>query len=405
MAREIINVGAVANDGTGDPIRDAYVKINNMTGELYTALGDGSLLSAVISKDGNPADNQLAVWSGDGPLAGTSNLTWDESLLTLTSATPEFRILNTNAVGGGYTNFVVGAAGDLVLSVDPNDVEAGSFFSLFVDGINRFNIDEGNVTTGVGQWRLGNGLSDPAASVRIGNQTLANLGITEPRLIVSFDWPALTYDVNAATELVVAREAGSNISIISSNTGSSNLNFGDEDQEDSGLLSYDHLNDEMQIHAAGSEVVRVGATGISFDNGTTYATYESGLFTPIFADASSAGNEATTTTSTGTYEKFGQMVHVTIFLENIDTTGLTAGNEAWITGLPFTSSAENARYVGNIMSTNVTFTNSLNARLGSPSTAFRLTESTSGGGVVNRLVSDVTSGTADLYIDFVYRAA
>ena len=35
MTREIINVGSAPNDGTGDPIRTAYIKTNNNFGELY----------------------------------------------------------------------------------------------------------------------------------------------------------------------------------------------------------------------------------------------------------------------------------------------------------------------------------------------------------------------------------
>jgi len=36
MSREIINVGSVPNDGSGDPIRTAYIKCNNNFGELYS---------------------------------------------------------------------------------------------------------------------------------------------------------------------------------------------------------------------------------------------------------------------------------------------------------------------------------------------------------------------------------
>lgn len=35
MSREIINVGAAPNDGTGDPIRTSFIKCNNNFGELY----------------------------------------------------------------------------------------------------------------------------------------------------------------------------------------------------------------------------------------------------------------------------------------------------------------------------------------------------------------------------------
>src|SRR6056297_1309569 len=46
MAREIINVGAAEDDGTGEPLRDAWIKVNNMTSEIYTTFGDGSTLSS-----------------------------------------------------------------------------------------------------------------------------------------------------------------------------------------------------------------------------------------------------------------------------------------------------------------------------------------------------------------------
>lgn len=35
MARQEINIGTIPNDGTGDPLRDAMIKVNNMTDELY----------------------------------------------------------------------------------------------------------------------------------------------------------------------------------------------------------------------------------------------------------------------------------------------------------------------------------------------------------------------------------
>jgi hypothetical protein len=36
MAREIIDVGSTANDGTGNPLRTAYIKCNNNFAELYS---------------------------------------------------------------------------------------------------------------------------------------------------------------------------------------------------------------------------------------------------------------------------------------------------------------------------------------------------------------------------------
>ena len=45
MAKQVINLGSVANDGTGDTLRDGADKINDNTNELYSLLGDGSSLS------------------------------------------------------------------------------------------------------------------------------------------------------------------------------------------------------------------------------------------------------------------------------------------------------------------------------------------------------------------------
>lgn len=42
MAQQTINIGATANDGTGDVLRDAFDKCNDNFDELYTSLGGGS---------------------------------------------------------------------------------------------------------------------------------------------------------------------------------------------------------------------------------------------------------------------------------------------------------------------------------------------------------------------------
>lgn len=41
MAQQTINVGAAANDGTGDPLRTAFTKCNANFTELYTSDGGG----------------------------------------------------------------------------------------------------------------------------------------------------------------------------------------------------------------------------------------------------------------------------------------------------------------------------------------------------------------------------
>ena len=41
MAKQLVSVGAIANDNTGDPLRTAFIKINDNTNELYGVSGWG----------------------------------------------------------------------------------------------------------------------------------------------------------------------------------------------------------------------------------------------------------------------------------------------------------------------------------------------------------------------------
>lgn len=105
MAKQLINVGAVANDGTGDAIRNALIKVNDNTNELYTALGDGSNLNTVVIRTGTPANNQVAVWTADGVIEGDTNLIWDGTNLGIGTASPGAPL----DVSSGAVGFILGA--------------------------------------------------------------------------------------------------------------------------------------------------------------------------------------------------------------------------------------------------------------------------------------------------------
>jgi len=54
MAKQTINIGTTANDGTGDPIRTAFDKANDNFTELYDGAGgvaDGSVTTAKLADD------------------------------------------------------------------------------------------------------------------------------------------------------------------------------------------------------------------------------------------------------------------------------------------------------------------------------------------------------------------
>jgi hypothetical protein len=44
MAKQLVNLGSVPNDGTGDPLRTSFDKTNDNFNEIYTIFGDGTTL-------------------------------------------------------------------------------------------------------------------------------------------------------------------------------------------------------------------------------------------------------------------------------------------------------------------------------------------------------------------------
>jgi hypothetical protein len=61
MAKTLINLGSVQDDGTGDPLRTAGQKINNNFDEIYATFGDGETLSPNV---GNANTANYAVTAG-----------------------------------------------------------------------------------------------------------------------------------------------------------------------------------------------------------------------------------------------------------------------------------------------------------------------------------------------------
>jgi hypothetical protein len=88
-----------------------------------------------------------------------------------------------------------------------------------------------------------------------------------------------------------------------------------------------------------------GTGGIQFNGDTAAANalddYEEGTWTATFFDAASGGNQSSTT-STGSYTKIGDMVFFSFALEDVSTAGMTGANRAFFT-LPFSTSATLAK--------------------------------------------------------------
>jgi hypothetical protein len=196
--------------------------------------------------------------------------------------------------------------------------------------------------------------------------------------------------VNFGTSEVAFNDGGENIDLRIEGDSEANLVFVD--------ASEDRIGVKTATPAVDFDVVGQvrASTGILFGADTDAANalddYEEGTFTLAVADAVTGGN--TGTSSTCFYTKIGRIVTVRGSIFSIDTTGLTAGNVVYFQGLPFAPATHNA--VGSATIEFMTFSGFVTAHCGGSATAFRLAESTSGSGENYLLVSDVTSGTADI---------
>jgi len=127
-----------------------------------------------------------------------------------------------------------------------------------------------------------------------------------------------------------------------------------------------------------------------------------GAFTPVLRD-NTAGTAATATTSIGYFTKVGKRIFFDITFTDINTTGLTAGNQVVITGLPYTASSTAGRiasvpvHVANCTST----TGNIWATIITGSTRMTLLNGTTTG-LSTWPVSSITSGTGDIYISGSY---
>lgn len=129
--------------------------------------------------------------------------------------------------------------------------------------------------------------------------------------------------------------------------------------------------------------------------------YEEGTYTVNFYDASSGGN-VSPTSATGSYRKIGDFVYVSFVVVNLDTTGMTAANALFFS-LPFTADSDYG--TGSPILDNVNF--QLSATMATVrtdnNTDKALIRVSGSGGIDTPIdVSDINSGTSDIFVNLTY---
>lgn len=119
MAKQNLNIGSSANDGTGDSLRDGAIKLNSVINELYTALGNNTNLQINI---GTPTAGQFLKWDGSAFVEGgfstlTENL--DVGGFQVTSSSNGDVVIKPN--GSGHIKFWAGGTGAPLTYIDGTD--------------------------------------------------------------------------------------------------------------------------------------------------------------------------------------------------------------------------------------------------------------------------------------------
>ena len=229
-------------------------------------------------------------------------------------------------------------------------------------------------------------------------------------LATSGDITYLGTNIDATAKLVSLTPSGTGGAdfVIQNSAGNDAIKLGNH-LVDSYISISTNNTERMRIDSSGHAIIPAGVTlGTSagvYNAANTLDDYEEGTWTVTFYDASSGGN-ASPTTGTGKYTKIGNQVSICLnaSINNIDTTGMTAGNALFFT-LPFASSSYSSGSVsfgGSLTFTNTVLNPICNSGLG----LGYFTACSSGNNPVNLLVSGISSGASDFArIDLTYFTA
>ena len=156
MAKQTINIGSTANDGTGSTLRVGGDIINDNFNEIYTAFGDGSTLTApltaagtstltnkTIDLDANTVTGTLAEFNT--ALQGDSfvSLTGSETLTSKTLTTPIIAEIDSGA------DITLDATADIILDAGGADVllkDDGTQYGALTNSSGELVVKSGSTT-------------------------------------------------------------------------------------------------------------------------------------------------------------------------------------------------------------------------------------------------------------------
>jgi len=176
-----------------------------------------------------------------------------------------------------------------------------------------------------------------------------------------------------------------------------------------GTVSIKHLGStKLATTATGVDVTGdVSVTGGVYVGGTGSANYlndfEEGTWTPVIAGAT-FGDTGSSTSTVGFYQKIGNTVHIYGYINQINTTGIS-GSNAYIQGIPFLVTGGTVHYpIGSAASNNISYVNTVLIQGRDNQSALAIIESSPSIFALLQ-ISDITSGSANIYFSLTYRTS
>ena len=394
-----------------------------------TYYGNGANLTGITGTTiNNNADNRLITGSGTAnTLEGESTLTYDASLLNITSTTQGLglRLKNT---ANEYTNVQfdaartsAGAALGIMNAKWNNNHEVAAIY--LTAGDDTTNKDDGTI-----KFYTSEASGSIVQRLNIDNNGNVSIGGIDPVATNSYYNKASLHIHQTGS----GSATGSQIRLTSDYTGSATGDGSQLSIYSSSLYINNQENGSTYFYNNGSPTVSILANG-NFGVGTQAPTkklhvngdilatsiylggsdsanqlddYEEGTFNPTISDSS--GNNSTFGSITAaTYTKIGNTVRVSFRAVNVQTSGLTGSDIFYVKGLPFTTSNKNysSAFIRTWNASTWGAAKCINFAFIENDQVYFMSDDGSTNGGVTLKVEDMTHNASDVFMTAIYQTS
>ena len=263
MARQTINIGSTANDGTGDPLRTAFDKINDNFAELYGTDGDSNTLAGnldingwnIVSTRSNEDIRILPAGTGGViasavRIAGTTISSDDSTQITIAENVQTTGTLNVDGATTLSTSLTLASGATVTAILDEDAMGSDSATALatqqsikaYIDAQNTaqdldFTADDSttnsiDLDSEVMQFSGGTGITTSATGNTVttaidstvvtltGSQTLTNKVLTAPTINgANMTGSVIVDSITMADNTISTNTSNANLELVASGAG------------------------------------------------------------------------------------------------------------------------------------------------------------------------------------------